>query len=128
VSGEEVADGKMTLLSTYILDIHSFNENANRLSWDYTKSGVRQWLNGSFLNTAFKSAESDAIAPVDVTINMWYQGKKQIGDFTAVWGTGSPSAHTQAWPQVAYGDKVTCRPAILRGMPGIPARSNTASQ
>ena len=57
-------NGRVWLLSKYILDYKMFNVDYNDMGWE--DSTLRVWLNETFLNTAFNSAERSAILLTDV--------------------------------------------------------------
>ena len=56
-------DGKMLLISRYVLDVHKFNEERNGEYTDVTweTCDLRKWLNNEFLNTAFSTSEQQKI-------------------------------------------------------------------
>jgi hypothetical protein len=106
VMGEDEADGSITLLSEYVLDSGQFHSNDAWLSFDYTKSAIRQWLNGSFLNNSFTGAENGALNTAVIVQKMWNPGAGEWvnGSFTTLWGSGPE--HTTEFPKTAYDDKV----------------------
>jgi len=106
VMGEEGRDGALTLLSEYVIDSRQFHNNDVWLNFDYPKSSIRAWLNGSFLNNAFTSAESSSLKVTDVVQKMWNPKTNDwvLGSFTTLWGS-SPD-HTTDFPKTAYEDKV----------------------
>lgn len=75
VMGEEVdendqGDGKITLMSKYIMQSELFQDATSESGNDYTESLVSRWLNDpfdGFLNGTFTSAEDAAIEVTDVT-------------------------------------------------------------
>lgn len=57
-------DGKLLLLSKYALDCKSYNEEETEVTWETCT--LREWLNGTFYDTAFSQAEQDCIATTQV--------------------------------------------------------------
>ncbi len=57
-----VLSDRQLVVSRYILDYRSFSDSINGSKWD--TSGVRQWLNGDFYNSAFTAAEKNSILQV----------------------------------------------------------------
>lgn len=64
----ERSDGSSLLLCDSILDCKEFdyNDSDGTYNNDYSKSSIRTWLNASFLNTAFSSAEQNKILETTV--------------------------------------------------------------
>ncbi len=58
----EEKDGKLFLLSEYILDYESFDVTSN----NYENSSIRKWLNETFLNDAFNETEQARILTTEV--------------------------------------------------------------
>ena len=56
----KVEGSSALLLSRYILDLHNYDDTASA-SMTWKQSGVRSWLNASFLRSAFTDAEQEAI-------------------------------------------------------------------
>lgn len=61
------ADGKILVISKYILDCHPFNDTLAEVTWD--NCTLRKWLNNDFLNAAFTSAEQKIIPTVQLSVN-----------------------------------------------------------
>ena len=59
----DVKDGKALLISRYGLDAHCFDAGHYH-GWD--KSEIREWLNSTFLNTAFTDKEQEGIVTTTV--------------------------------------------------------------
>ena len=59
----DVQDGKVLLISRYGLDAHRFDASTYQ-GWD--KSEIREWLNSTFLNTAFTDKEQECIVTTTV--------------------------------------------------------------
>jgi len=57
-------DGKLLLLSKDALDCKMYNERSERVTWETCT--LRNWLNGTFYNTAFSTAERGRIATTKV--------------------------------------------------------------
>ena len=59
-------DGKILMISRYILDYKDFNDTtiASATSWE--NSSLRKWLNGDFINSAFSPAEQNRIITATV--------------------------------------------------------------
>ncbi len=49
------SDGRMILISRYILDSHAYNDDFSDVTWE--TCSLRTWLNNDFLNAAFSPAE-----------------------------------------------------------------------
>ena len=60
----DVQEGKALLLSKYALDVMPFNTKFEDITWE--TSEVRDWLNSTFLNTAFDQTEQLAVLLTDV--------------------------------------------------------------
>lgn len=60
----KVEGDKALLLSKDLLSARPWDETGNNLTWD--NSGIRQWLNNKFLNTAFSKEEIDDIIPTEL--------------------------------------------------------------
>jgi hypothetical protein len=93
VAGEEADDGKLTLLSEYVLDSHQFHSKANITGVDYATSDLRQWLNGEFLSKSFSPLETAALAAADVVVEAYKY-------------TGGEKVVNGAYPKTLNGDKV----------------------
>ena len=61
----EERDGRMLLISRYILDSLPYNNEHIDVTWETCT--LRKWLNDDFYNTAFTSAEQDRIQSVTVS-------------------------------------------------------------
>lgn len=73
----DVNGSNALLMSVYGLENMTFNKTSNRCNWD--TSGVRTWLNGTFLTKAFTKNESNAIQVTHVK-----EGSDQLSpDFNA---------------------------------------------
>jgi len=57
-------DGRVLLISRYILAAQQFNRKLDNLKWD--KSSLRTWLNYTFINEAFTAREREMILPTDL--------------------------------------------------------------
>ena len=60
-------DGKILVISNYILDCHPFNDTLAEVTWE--NCTLRKWLNNDFLNAAFTSAELKIIPTVQLSVN-----------------------------------------------------------
>lgn len=62
----EEKDGKLLLISTYILDYQDFNDTtiARGISWE--NCSLREWLNNDFYNSAFSETEKQMILTTEV--------------------------------------------------------------
>ena len=60
----DIRDGKYLLLSRWGLDVRPFHPENEPVTWE--TSGLRAWLNGEFLETAFSAEEQAAILLTDV--------------------------------------------------------------
>ena len=56
----EPTDGKLLLLSKYVLDGKPYHNKLEDITWE--KCSLRTWLNNDFLNAAFNSSEQSSIA------------------------------------------------------------------
>ena len=61
----DVVDGKALLISKYALDCKKYNETRTSVTWETCT--LRTWLNGTFYNTAFGSAEKSKIVSTTLT-------------------------------------------------------------
>ena len=61
----EVEDGEALLISRYALDCKPYSVDSSNSTWD--NSTLRQWLNNSFLNTAFTTLEQATISTTTVS-------------------------------------------------------------
>lgn len=57
-------NGKVLLMSKYILDCKIMNENSEDATWK--ESTLRTWLNGEFLNAAFTAEDQAKIIPASL--------------------------------------------------------------
>ncbi|MBR3430606.1 MAG: hypothetical protein IKG87_10945 [Clostridia bacterium] len=75
----DVRDGKLLLLSKCGLDMKTYHENDDYVTWE--TCSLRAWLNSSFLETAFTPEEQAAIllTEVDNSAAQHYAGWKQPG-------------------------------------------------
>lgn len=55
-------DGRMLLISRYIVDYQPYNEELTDITWE--DSTLRAWLNDDFLNSAFDASEQERILTV----------------------------------------------------------------
>lgn len=55
-------DGKVFLMSKYILDYQPYNTEQTDVTWE--TCSIRQWLNNDFLNAAFDASEQELILTV----------------------------------------------------------------
>ena len=55
-------DGRMLLISRYILDLQSYNTESTNVTWE--TCSLRAWLNEDFINTAFDDSEQKQILTV----------------------------------------------------------------
>lgn len=58
-------DGRMLLVSRYILDYQQYNIEQTDVTWE--TCSLRSWLNDDFINTAFSNAERDQILETTIT-------------------------------------------------------------
>lgn len=58
-------NGSALLMSKYALDSRPYHSSSSNVTWE--KCSLRQWLNGSFLNSAFSSDEQSYILTTDVS-------------------------------------------------------------
>lgn len=63
----DVKDGKAMVISKYALDCQPYNTSYTDVTWETCT--LRTWLNGSFYNTAFSTAEKSKIPTVTVVNN-----------------------------------------------------------
>lgn len=65
-------DNKMLLLSKYGIDLRRYHEDGNETSWEM--SGLRRWLNDTFIEDAFDEAEKARICSeiTNTTTNLFY--------------------------------------------------------
>lgn len=98
-------EGSLTLLSEYVIDSRHFHSSPDWLSWDYTKSSIRKWLNNTFLES-FSTTENNQLIKTNVVQKMWNPKSSDWvdGKFTSVWGSGAE--HTDVFPKTTQGDKV----------------------
>lgn len=68
----KVSDGKALLISQYVIDAHSWDEDSN----NYKDSDIRSWLNTTFLNS-FSSSEQYIIQTTNVD-----NSRESLGDYT----------------------------------------------
>ena len=61
----EQSDGRMLLISRYILDTLPYNNEHNDVTWE--TCSLRKWLNEDFYNTAFTSIEQGMISSVTIS-------------------------------------------------------------
>lgn len=65
-----ITDGKALLLSKKIIDGRAYNHTSSTVDGyygnNYAHSDIRKWLIGDFYNTAFTSAEQNAIVPTEL--------------------------------------------------------------
>jgi len=61
------ADGKILVISKYILDCHPFNDILAEVTWE--DCTLREWLNNDFFNTAFTPAEQKIIPIVQLSVH-----------------------------------------------------------
>ena len=68
----ENADGRILLLSKYVLDAKPYNTEDVSITWE--NSTLRTWLNGTFKTTAFTTSEQQQIAqtPLENPNNPYY--------------------------------------------------------
>lgn len=65
VTDSEYLDEKRTLLlSKYILDCKCYNNTDDKITWE--NCTLRNWLNSTFLNTAFDSSEQEYICDAEM--------------------------------------------------------------
>ena len=60
-----VEDGRMLVVSRYILDCQQYNSTRTDVTWE--TCSLREWLNGEFYNTAFTAEEQDRIVASTIT-------------------------------------------------------------
>ena len=61
----DIQDGKALLISKYALDCQPYNVSGMDVTWE--TCSLRTWLNGTFLNSAFRSDEAGMILKTTVT-------------------------------------------------------------
>ena len=61
----EVKNGKALLISKYVLDSKQYNSSCVNVTWE--TCSLRQWLNDSFLTTAFSTTEKAMIPTITVS-------------------------------------------------------------
>ena len=96
VVGEEENDGKLTLLSRYVLDGQQYHSRAVSAGVDYVTADIRKWLNTDFLAAAYSALEERIIAQTDITVEGYYY---DIGKNTS--GRSIPG-----YPKTISGDKI----------------------
>lgn len=72
-------DGKVLLISRYILDYKCFNDTTMASATSWENSSLRKWMNRDFLNSAFSSSEKDRIV---VTMVQDYKADNVLGGTT----------------------------------------------
>ena len=55
----DITDGRALLISRYALDCRPYDEGTDAVTWE--TSGIREWLNNEFYNTAFGESERSMI-------------------------------------------------------------------
>ena len=73
-------DGKLLLVSRYILDGKKYNEEETAVSWE--NCTLRAWLNSDFLNAAFSAEEQAAISDTTVINGVDSYTGKDFGNDT----------------------------------------------
>lgn len=63
----DIREEKALILSRYILDVIPYHRKNESITWE--DCSLREWLNNSFLRTAFSSDEIDQIVPVTINNN-----------------------------------------------------------
>lgn len=58
-------DGKIFLMSRYILDVQPYNTEAINVTWE--TSSLRNWLNNDFYNTAFSDSDKNQIITASIS-------------------------------------------------------------
>ena len=71
----DIQDGKALLISKYALDCQPYNVSNVDMTWE--TCSLRAWLNGTFLNSAFRSEETGRILKTEVTAD---QNPKYLAD------------------------------------------------
>ena len=63
---------KVLVISKYALDCQNYNSTHTNVTWE--TCSLRKWLNGTFINNAFSTAEQNMIQSTTVTAdkNQWY--------------------------------------------------------
>ena len=126
VKGEEKdgggqGDGKVTLLSKYIMDSRKFSESGGGNANDYTASSVSAWLNDretGFLNGTFTAAEDSAIPLTEVrTAN--YRTNGTNDELTSDMGLSWPRSIQQK-VYLPWGTYNGTRTALLPNVPEEP--------
>ena len=64
-------DGKVLLIAKYALDCQKFDSDTNV----WKDSSIRQWLNGTFISSAFTESERSYIAETELTTTTDYYGE-----------------------------------------------------
>lgn len=73
----EQKDNKVLIISSLILDAHEFgSDNTN----DYELSDIKQWLNGTFYNTAFSQYQKNMISGSD---NIFILSKEEVTTYSS---------------------------------------------
>lgn len=73
-------NGELLLLSLYALERQHYHTTNSNATWE--TSGLRRWLNDTFLQTAFTADEQTAILLAEVTADQNYQFKTTSGGAT----------------------------------------------
>ena len=60
----DIKDNSALLVSKYVLDCQQFNTEKTEISWE--TSSLRQWMNDTFVKTAFNESELSAILTKDI--------------------------------------------------------------
>lgn len=71
----DIQDGKALLISKYALDCQPYNVSNMDMTWE--TCSLRAWLNGTFLDSAFRSEDTGRILKTEVTAD---QNPKYLAD------------------------------------------------
>lgn len=76
----EESNGRLLLISRYILDYQDFNDTVIAKATSWKNSSLRKWLNDNFYNTAFSASEQSRILSTSVQD---YKSDNVLGDVTS---------------------------------------------
>ena len=75
----DVQDNNALIVSNAVLDCKKYNESEENVSW--SDSGLRQWLNSSFYETAFSEDERNNITLSEINNYGTYEGYDEAGNW-----------------------------------------------
>ncbi|MDR2360445.1 MAG: DUF6273 domain-containing protein, partial [Oscillospiraceae bacterium] len=103
VMGEEAGDGKLTVLSEYVLDGYNFEaDTTSGTAYNYDASDMKSWLNTAFTNI-FSAKEQSGIAATNVVTGM-YDYSDEDGEEDEI--TGANNGDGLSWPITSTGQKL----------------------